>query len=153
VLNANEPLHSDDRLLMEQIRARQVVILLNKTDLPQILDTSEVEAVFPPESIVRLSVLRETGLDQLERVISRMFFSGELESADLTYVSNIRHITLLGHARQSLIDAMESTESGIPVDIVQIDVRTAWEQLGEIIGDSVSESLIDQIFSQFCLGK
>ncbi|MBW7452621.1 tRNA uridine-5-carboxymethylaminomethyl(34) synthesis GTPase MnmE [Paenibacillus sepulcri] len=153
MLNAGEPLHEDDRLLMEQLRGRQVIVLLNKTDLRQAMDTSEIEELFPPESILRLSVLQETGLDQLEQAISRMFFNGQLESADLTYVSNVRHITLLGHAKQSLIDAMDATEIGIPIDIVQIDVRLAWEQLGELLGDSVSESLIDQIFSQFCLGK
>ncbi|WP_189000394.1 tRNA uridine-5-carboxymethylaminomethyl(34) synthesis GTPase MnmE [Paenibacillus nasutitermitis] len=153
MLNVSEPLQEDDRLLMEQLRGRQVVILLNKTDLPQAMDTEEIERLFPSDSIIRLSVLQETGLDQLEQVISRMFFSGQLESADLTYVSNVRHITLLGHAKQSLLDAMNATEIGIPIDIVQIDVRIAWEQLGELLGDSVSESLIDQIFSQFCLGK
>ena len=153
VLNVNEPLHPDDRLLMEQLRDRRVVILLNKTDLPTELEISELESVFAADSIVRLSVLHETGLDELEGVISRMFFNGELESADMTYVSNVRHITLLGHTLQSLADAIEATEVGIPIDIVQIDVRTAWELLGELIGDSVSESLLDQIFSQFCLGK
>ncbi len=153
VLNVNEPLHPDDRLLMEQLRDRRVVILLNKTDLPTELEISELESVFAADSIVRLSVLHETGLDELEGVISRMFFNGELESADMTYVSNVRHITLLGHTLQSLADAIEATDVGIPIDIVQIDVRTAWELLGELIGDSVSESLLDQIFSQFCLGK
>jgi tRNA modification GTPase len=153
VLNVNEPLHPDDRLLMEQLRDRRVVILLNKADLPTELEISELESVFAADSIVRLSVLHETGLDELEGVISRMFFNGELESADMTYVSNVRHITLLGHTLQSLADAIEATDVGIPIDIVQIDVRTAWELLGELIGDSVSESLLDQIFSQFCLGK
>ncbi|WP_125666585.1 tRNA uridine-5-carboxymethylaminomethyl(34) synthesis GTPase MnmE [Paenibacillus baekrokdamisoli] len=153
MLNVNEPLHEDDRLLMEQLRNRQVVILLNKTDLPVNLEVAELESIFDAQSIVRLSVLEEKGLDVLEGVISRMFFNGELESVDLTYVSNVRHITLLGHALQSLTDAVEAVDIGIPIDIVQIDVRTAWELLGELIGDSVSESLLDQIFSQFCLGK
>ncbi|REE56371.1 tRNA modification GTPase trmE [Paenibacillus taihuensis] len=153
VLNVNEPLHPDDQLLMEKLRGRPVVVLLNKTDLPSVLDTSAVESIFPADAIVKLSVLHEQGLEELEGVISRMFFSGELESADMTYVSNVRHITLLNHAKQSLVDAIEATEIGIPIDIVQIDVRTAWEQLGELIGDSVADSLIDQIFSQFCLGK
>lgn len=153
VLNANESLHADDRLLIEQLKGRPVIILLNKTDLPAVLDEEELLAVAPADSVVRLSVLQESGLDQLEKVISGMFFGGELESGDMTYVSNVRHITLLGHARQSLVDAVEATEAGIPIDIVQIDVRQAWEQLGEMIGDSVSESLLDQIFSQFCLGK
>ncbi|WP_090649280.1 tRNA uridine-5-carboxymethylaminomethyl(34) synthesis GTPase MnmE [Paenibacillus sp. UNC496MF] len=153
VLNASEPLQPGDRELMEQLSGRPVVVLLNKTDLPAKLDASEVETRFPADAVVRMSVLNEQGLDELEGVIKRMFFGGELESADLTYVSNVRHIALLNQARQSLVDAIEATESGIPIDIVQIDVRTAWEQLGEMIGDSVAESLIDQIFSQFCLGK
>lgn len=153
VLNAGETLHPDDRQLMEALSGRPVVVLLNKTDLPSMLDTTEIESRFPPESIVRMSVLHEQGLDELEQVIKRLFFGGELESADMTYVSNIRHISLLNQARQSLVDAIDATEIGIPIDIVQIDVRTAWEQLGEMIGDSVAESLIDQIFSQFCLGK
>ncbi|MBW7475632.1 tRNA uridine-5-carboxymethylaminomethyl(34) synthesis GTPase MnmE [Paenibacillus oenotherae] len=153
VLNLNEALHDDDRLLMKQLEGRPVIVLLNKTDLPPVLNEDELYAIVSKESVVRLSVLQESGLDQLEHAISRMFFGGELESGDLTYVSNVRHITLLGHARQALVDAIEATEAGIPIDIVQIDVRNAWEQLGEMIGDSVSESLIDQIFSQFCLGK
>ncbi|NBD25053.1 tRNA uridine-5-carboxymethylaminomethyl(34) synthesis GTPase MnmE [Paenibacillus glycinis] len=153
VLNANESLHPDDLELMQKLSGRPVVVLLNKTDLPVVLDIAEVEKQFPSDAIVRLSVLKEQGLDELESVIKRMFFGGELESADLTYVSNVRHIALLNQARQSLVDAIEATEIGIPIDIVQIDVRTAWEQLGEMIGDSVAESLIDQIFSQFCLGK
>ncbi|WP_183600836.1 tRNA uridine-5-carboxymethylaminomethyl(34) synthesis GTPase MnmE [Paenibacillus phyllosphaerae] len=153
VVNAAEPLQADDYKLIEQLGGRPVIVLLNKTDLPVVADTEELAARFKPESIVRLSVLQEQGLDQLEKVIADMFFGGELESADLTYVSNVRHIGLLHQAKQSLIDGMEATASGIPIDLVQIDVRTAWEQLGEVIGDSVAESLIDQIFSQFCLGK
>lgn len=153
MLNANEPLHPDDRELMEKLEGRQVVVLLNKTDLPAVMDTGEIERSFSAESIVRLSVLMEQGLEELENAIKRMFWSGELESADLTYVTNVRHVALLNQARGSLVDAMEATNIGVPIDIVQIDVRTAWEQLGEILGDSVVDSLIDQIFSQFCLGK
>src|SRR5699024_6478954 len=74
-------------------------------------------------------------------------------SGDMTYVSNVRHIELLRKAKEALADAMNSLEMGMPLDIVQIDVRRAWEYLGEIIGDTASDSLIDQLFSQFCLGK
>ncbi|WP_274655484.1 tRNA uridine-5-carboxymethylaminomethyl(34) synthesis GTPase MnmE [Paenibacillus humicola] len=151
VLNANEPLQDDDRKLMEQLKGRKTIVLLNKTDLPAVLDPSELN--FPEELTIRLSVVQGKGLDELERAIGFLFFSGKLESADLTYVSNVRHIHLLQQARSHLMDAIEATDAGIPVDIVQIDVRTSWERLGEILGDSVSESLIDEIFSRFCLGK
>ncbi|MNF16370.1 tRNA modification GTPase MnmE [compost metagenome] len=71
----------------------------------------------------------------------------------MTYVSNVRHIHLLQKAQGSLEEALEAAGSGVPIDMIQIDLRNAWEELGEIIGDSVGETLIDQIFSQFCLGK
>ncbi|MFD0716175.1 tRNA uridine-5-carboxymethylaminomethyl(34) synthesis GTPase MnmE [Paenibacillus sp. GCM10027626] len=153
VLNASEPLQAEDLQLLEQVKGKQAVVIFNKTDLPIQIDRAEVERVFSADLIVDMSVLEEKGLDRLEKVIMDLFFGGQLESADLTYVSNVRHISLLRAARQSLVDAMEATELGIPIDIVQIDIRSAWEQLGEVIGDSVGESLIDQIFSQFCLGK
>ncbi|MNJ71047.1 tRNA modification GTPase MnmE [compost metagenome] len=93
------------------------------------------------------------GLDHLEDAIANLFFGGKLESGDLTYVSNVRHIALLKRAKQSLAEAYEAADSGIPIDILQIDVRLAWEQLGEVIGEAAPDALIDQIFSQFCLGK
>ncbi|WP_040712316.1 tRNA uridine-5-carboxymethylaminomethyl(34) synthesis GTPase MnmE [Paenibacillus curdlanolyticus] len=153
VLNRNEKLHDDDRQLMEKLAGRQVVVIFNKTDLPQQLETAEVEQVFPAERIVPMSVLGEEGIDRLEEVISELFFEGRIESNDLTYVTNVRHISLLERAKQSLLDAIEATEIGVPIDIVQIDIQQAWELLGEVIGDSAGESLLDQIFSQFCLGK
>jgi tRNA modification GTPase len=153
VLNRNEPLHDDDRELMERLAGRQVVVIFNKTDLPQLLDASEVEKVFSAERIVPMSVLEDEGIDRLENVISDLFFGGRIESNDLTYVTNVRHISLLERARQSLVDAIEATDIGVPIDIIQIDVQQAWELLGEVIGDAAGESLLDQIFSQFCLGK
>ncbi|MFC4778347.1 tRNA uridine-5-carboxymethylaminomethyl(34) synthesis GTPase MnmE [Paenibacillus sp. GCM10023252] len=153
VLNYNEPLHEDDRKLMEAFQGRQVIVIINKTDLPKQLDMVEIEQKFSSDSIVRMSVLEEEGMEGLERAISAMFFQGQLDANDLTYVSNVRHISLLKKAQQSLLDAVEASEAGIPIDVMQIDVRSAWEYLGEIIGDSVGDSLIDQIFSQFCLGK
>ncbi|WP_270167026.1 tRNA uridine-5-carboxymethylaminomethyl(34) synthesis GTPase MnmE [Paenibacillus sp. SYP-B4298] len=153
VLNHHESLHEDERELMELLAGRQVIVIVNKTDLEGHLEMEELQQRYPQEAIVPMSVLQEEGLEQLEQAISSLFFSGKLESADLTYVSNARHIALLKQSKQSLEDAIEATYQGIPIDIIQIDVRTAWEQLGEIIGDSAGDSLIDQIFSQFCLGK
>jgi tRNA modification GTPase len=92
-------------------------------------------------------------MDELGQAIADLFFGGKLEGGEADYVSNARHAALLKQAEQALVDAVESTDAGMPIDIVQIDVRTAWERLGEITGDTAGESLIDQIFSQFCLGK
>jgi tRNA modification GTPase len=153
LLNNNEPLQSEDRELLEQLKERPVIIVINKTDLPRQLEIEVVERAVPAHSIVPMSVLAEEGLDRLEQAISDMFFEGQLESHDLTYVSNVRHISLLKRARQSLADAVEASNMGIPIDVIQIDARSAWESLGEILGDEAGDSLIDQIFSQFCLGK
>ncbi|MBY9082152.1 tRNA uridine-5-carboxymethylaminomethyl(34) synthesis GTPase MnmE [Paenibacillus sp. HN-1] len=153
VLNASEPLHDDELELMEQIRGRQVLCIMNKMDLPQRLDKGQLLQYFDESAIVSMSVLEEEGLDRLEESISELFFGGKLESGDMTYVSNVRHVALLNKARQSLTDAYEAAEQLIPIDMIQIDVRLAWEQLGEIVGDTAADSLLDQIFSQFCLGK
>jgi len=153
VLNRAEPLHEDERELIAQLAGRQVIVILNKTDLPAVLDEDELGSLLPGHGIVPMSVAQERGIDLLEKAISDRFFEGKLETADMTYVSNTRHIALLKQASQSLSDAIEATNAGIPIDIVQIDVRTAWELLGEIVGETAGDTLIDQIFAQFCLGK
>lgn len=153
VLNAGEELHEDELALMEQIHGRQALVIMNKMDLPSRLDKTKLLPYFNEASIVSMSVLEEQGLDKLEEAISELFFGGKLESGDLTYVSNVRHIALLKKAYKSLQDAYEAADMHIPIDMIQIDVRLAWEQLGEIIGDTAADSLLDQIFSQFCLGK
>ncbi len=153
VLNNSEPLHEDEIELMEQISGRQVIVILNKIDLPPQLDRNVLLQHFSEQQIVEMSVKDEQGVDRLEQAISSLFFGGKLEANDVTYVSNVRHIGLLKQAKRSLQDAYEAADQLIPIDMIQIDVRLAWEQLGEIIGDSAPDSLIDQIFSQFCLGK
>ncbi|MCR8643004.1 tRNA uridine-5-carboxymethylaminomethyl(34) synthesis GTPase MnmE [Paenibacillus sp. N1-5-1-14] len=153
VLNQAEALTAEDMAMMEQLKDRQTIVILNKVDLAPVLDRGVVAESFQTDRIVELSLLEEKGLADLEKTISTIFFEGQLEGSDLTYVSNVRHIHLLKEAKKSLEDAQEANDMHIPIDMLQIDIRTAWEQLGEIIGDSVAESLIDQIFSQFCLGK
>jgi tRNA modification GTPase len=122
-------------------------------DLSERLELHQVHKYVADDRIVYMSMTEEQGLEQLEKAITTVFFGGELESGDLTYVSNVRHIQLLHQAKSSLQDALQGAEIFTPIDLLQIDIRNAWEQLGEIIGDAVGESLVDQIFSQFCLGK
>jgi tRNA modification GTPase len=153
VLNRSEPLHEDDRELLRQAAGRQAIVILNKSDLPARLNEAEVRELLPGAALVTMSVKEGRGLEELGQAIAALFFGGRLEGAEETVVSNARHVALLRQAEQSLVDAIESTDAGVPIDIVQIDVRAAWERLGEITGDTAGESLIDQIFSQFCLGK
>lgn len=153
VLNRHEELHDDERKLLQQLKDRSTIIVVNKIDLPEKLDTAEIERDYPPERIVYLSAKEGQGIEQLERAVTGMFFSGAVESGDITYVSNTRHITLLHQTRQSLEDAIQATFEGVPIDLIQIDITASWELLGQILGDAAGDSLLDQIFSQFCLGK
>jgi tRNA modification GTPase len=153
VINRNEPLHDDEKQLMEQVRDKQSIVIVNKSDLPTAADLSYMEARFPPERVVLMSVKENEGLDRLGEAIGNLFFGGKLETNDITYVSNVRHIHLLSKAKRSLEEAQDAADQFVPIDMIQIDIRSAWENLGELVGDSVGESLIDQIFSQFCLGK
>lgn len=153
VLNYNEPLTEDDRKLYEVIKNEDAIVIINKTDLEQRLDLAEVETMVGDMPIIQTSMLQQQGIDELEIQIRDLFFGGEVQSQDMTYVSNSRHISLLKQAKNSIQDAIDAAEMGVPMDMVQIDLTRTWEILGEIIGESASEELIDQLFSQFCLGK
>jgi tRNA modification GTPase len=153
MLSLSDELTADDRELLEDLKDRNTIMVLNKTDLPQKLALAEVDALFPPNRMVKMSVLEGEGLDQLEKAIKELFFAGEVDSGDLTYVSNVRHIRLMQEAEGALLEALSAASEYIPIDLIQIDVRRAWEFLGEIVGETASESLVDQIFTQFCLGK
>lgn len=153
VLNYNEPLQEEERRLLDELQGRELIVVVNKTDLPGNLNINQLQEQFDIRHLVFMSVKEQRGLKELEQAIADLFFSGELEPGDMTYVSNVRHIHLLKRAHASLTEALSAAAAMMPIDMIQIDIRNAWEQLGEIIGDAVSESLIDQIFSQFCLGK
>lgn len=153
VLNYNEALTDEDTKLFEAISGLDYIVIVNKTDLDKKIDLKKVEEFASDRPIITTSLIEEEGVNDLEKAIAATFFDGELDAGDMTYVSNIRHIQLLKSSRQALEDAMEGIELGMPLDIIQIDVTRTWELLGEIIGDTASDSLIDQLFSQFCLGK
>ncbi|MGB7998615.1 MAG: tRNA uridine-5-carboxymethylaminomethyl(34) synthesis GTPase MnmE [Anaerobacillus sp.] len=153
VLNYNDEFTEEDEKLFQAVEGMDVIVIVNKTDLEEKLNLSRVKELAEEHPMITTSLKHEEGVDELEQSISELFFAGEVESQDLTYVSNSRHIALLEQSRRTLEDALGAVEDGMPVDMVQIDITRTWEILGEIIGDTVSESLIDQLFSQFCLGK
>ncbi|RDW16789.1 tRNA uridine-5-carboxymethylaminomethyl(34) synthesis GTPase MnmE [Oceanobacillus chungangensis] len=153
VLNYNDELVEEDEKLFAAIKGFDYIVIINKTDLAQKLDLNRVKQLAGDQPIVSTSLIEEEGIDALEKAIADTFFEGELDAGDMTYVSNVRHINLLKQASKALEDAMEGIEIGVPIDILQIDVTRTWELLGEIVGDTASDSLIDQLFSQFCLGK
>lgn len=153
VLNNNEILTEEDYKLAEIIKNEDVIVIINKTDLETKLDLEEVKTMVGNAPIVRTSMLSQQGIEELEEQIRTLFFAGEVTNQDMTYVSNARHISLLKSAKTSIGDAISAAELGVPVDMIQIDLIKTWELLGEVIGESVDDGLIDQLFSQFCLGK
>lgn len=149
VLNASEKLTEQDKALLALSQDSNRIILLNKTDLEQIIEKDQL-----PEEAIPISVLQNQNIDLIEDRINQLFFdhTGLIEQ-DATYLSNARHISLIEQAVQSLEAVNEGLALGMPVDLLQIDLTRAWEILGEITGDAAPDELITQLFSQFCLGK
>lgn len=153
VLNQNEELTVEDEALFEGAAGHNYVVVLNKTDLETKLDIDRVRELAGENPIVSTSLVNDEGLEALEEAIKTLFFAGDIDAGDATYVSNVRHIALLHQALEALNGVTTGIQLGMPVDIVQIDMTRAWDLLGEITGDSVQDELLDQLFNQFCLGK
>jgi tRNA modification GTPase len=154
LLDAHDSLADDDRKLFQAIGNMPAIILLNKTDLPTKIESEEVNKLAEHRPVIRLSLKNDQGVEKLEDAINKMFFDRGLSANnEETYVSNVRHIALLKTARSALSDAIAAADQGVPVDLAQIDVKRAWDTLGEIIGETASDSLINELFSKFCLGK
>lgn len=153
VINSAEPLSDEDRALFQAVQGMNVIVIMNKTDLPKQVDEEELREYTSGRPIIAASFLNDEGIDSLEEAIAHLFFDEGVEAADMNYLSNARHIGLLNQAKRSVNDALEAVEMGVPVDMVQIDITRAWEQLGGIVGENVHDGLIDQLFAQFCLGK
>lgn len=153
ILNQSEPLNEVDKELLALTKDQSRIILLNKQDLPTQLNLNELEPYIQSDELIQTSIIQSEGLDQLERKIEDRFFSGNIQSNDMNFLLNTRHTHLLKEAQQALLEVIEATALNLPVDLIQIDFTHAWDLLGEIIGESVQDELINQLFSQFCLGK
>lgn len=149
VLNSAEKLTDQDRTLLEISQNSNRLILLNKTDLPEQIETDQL-----PEDCIKISVIKNQNIDVIEERINKLFFdNAAIVEKDATYLSNTRHISLIEKALKSLQAVNDGLEFGMPVDLLQVDMTRTWEILGEITGDAAPDELITQLFSQFCLGK
>ncbi len=146
VLDNNQALTKEDEKLLELTDSKKRIVIINKKDLQ-----NELTHTF--DNSVSISALHKQGIEELEKLIRDMFLSGEINITDQTYISNARHIAKLNETLNSLNESVSSIEDSMPVDMVEIDLKNAWILLGEIIGDTSSTSLLDELFSKFCLGK
>lgn len=153
IFDQSQELTAEDFELLELTEDKERLILLNKMDLPQQLNVEKLLEKVDPESVISVSITEQTGVNEVEDKIVELFFKGQTGERDATYISNIRHISLLEQSIQALEEVIEGIDLGMPVDLVQIDLTRAWDALGEVTGDAVQDELITQLFSQFCLGK
>lgn len=152
VVDSSLPLDDNDREIMELLNGRKSIVIYNKTDLTAAVDIEELRNK-TGSPVIPVSVVEETGISQLEDEIKRMFFHGELSFNDEVYITNARHKAALEEAKESLKLVMGSIEMGMPEDFFSIDLMNAYESLGRIVGESVGEDLVNEIFSKFCVGK
>ncbi|TYP57407.1 tRNA uridine-5-carboxymethylaminomethyl(34) synthesis GTPase MnmE [Thermosediminibacter litoriperuensis] len=153
MFDASEELKKEDREIMELVKDKFVIVVINKSDLPEKLNADEVKSAFPGKPVIRVSALQEKGIEELKEAIYRAV-TEEIGPVDEgVIVTRARH----SQAVKNAVEALERTESalsaGIPMEMVAMEVREAWEQLGEITGDTVREDVVNAIFENFCIGK
>lgn len=153
LLDSSSPLTEEDKQVLELLAGRQALVLMNKTDLPQKLDMSAIMQYSKEYQLLRISVQDGSGMDALEEAIVEKVYSGQVTQSEGAYVTNVRHVALLRQAYQHLEEARNTIAMNMPPDCIVVDLRAAWEKLGEITGDTAGEDLLDQIFSRFCIGK
>jgi len=153
LLDSSAPLSPEDEEVLELLADRKALILINKSDLPPAFAMEDIQKRVPGKQLLRISVLEGIGLAELEQAIVDMVYSGEVQQGEGAFVNNVRQANLLGQAKRHLEEVLATIEAGMPPDCIVVDLRAAWDKLGEITGDTVAEDIIDQIFTQFCIGK
>jgi len=163
VIDASNPLDRNDDEILQMIRKRQTIILLNKSDLDMIISKENVinryyelnsdEAVGFNIPVIEISAKYNKGIDELECELKNMFYNGKISFNDEIYITNVRHKDALKKAYDSLQRVNESIDAGMPEDFYSIDLLDAYESLGSITGEKIGEDLINEIFSKFCMGK
>jgi tRNA modification GTPase trmE len=153
VLDTSDKLNAEDRELMEKLKDRQYLILLNKSDLQNKLNISQLPSFIDKDNIINISTLDKRGIEELKENIYAKAVSFDDDSINNVMITNSRHYSLIENAINSLKDARQSLLDNVELDILEIDFLNAVDYLGQITGKSVSESLLDTIFSKFCIGK
>ena len=148
MLNNNEALTEEDKNLLNLIKDKTNIILVNKNDLDTKIDYSTL-----PDNVIKISVNNDDGIDELKNRIIELFNLGNLETDDLTYLSDARSIALLEQSLTKIDDSITSIKNNEPIDMVELSLKESWNLLGEIIGETYTDELIDELFSRFCLGK
>ena len=151
MLSNNESLSKDIKELLKKIRNKKYLILINKNDLETKLDISKLN--IDKNKIINLSIINNQGIDELKAKIVELFKLNELKTKDPTYLSNSRSISVLKRCLKRIKDIEKSLKENIPIDMIELDIKNIWEELGTINGTTYEEELLDEMFKRFCLGK
>ncbi len=146
ILDNHTDLNEDEKIILEKIKNKNHIIIINKTDLDSKIKIQD-------ENIIRMSIINNVGISDLKEKINQLFQFDQIEQQDMTYLTNARSIALLKQASEKISEIQSNINQNIPISILEIDLREVWEILGNIIGEFYQEELINQLFSQFCLGK
>ena len=155
VVDSSVALDESDEEILDLIRGKKCIVLLNKTDLVPVVEEEELRKKLRDAeiSVIRTSTRDNTGIEEFENTIKEMFFSGALSMNEEVIITNMRHKQALEEARDSLLMVKKSLEDEMPEDFYSIDLMSAYASLGYIIGEEVGEDLVNEIFSKFCMGK
>lgn len=151
MLNNNENLTNDIKEIIEKIKEKHYIAIINKIDLESKLNREELG--IPLDKIVEISVKENKGIDDLKEKIVKMFNIDELETKDPTYLNNSRSISILKRCLKSINDIEYGLKNNMPIDMIELDIKNIWEELGTINGTTYEEELLDEMFQRFCLGK
>ena len=151
MLNNNEEITEDLIELSTKLVDKKYLVLINKNDLETKLDITKLN--IDPTKIINLSIINNQGIDELKDKITELFKLNELETQDPTYLSNTRSISILKNCLKKVEEIEESLKNNLPIDMIELDIKAIWEELGKINGSTYEEELLDEMFKRFCLGK
>jgi tRNA modification GTPase len=146
VLNNNEIITKEEQELLNKIKNKNYIVVINKDDLEKKLSLKEEKAIY-------ISTIENRGIKELKNEIKKMFNLDKIDTKDMTYISSSRSIGILKETNFIINQITEAINNNMPIDMIEIDLKQIWNKLGEIIGETYDEELLDQLFSRFCLGK
>ena len=153
LLDGSRPLEEEDLQIMEFLKEKKSLVLINKRDLGEAISIEEIAAKLPASQVIEASLLKGQGITEIEDAVEDLVYGGEIVQKESMMVNNVRHIELLQQAVKSLTDALHMSERREALDFIEVDVKNAYEKLGELIGETVSDDIINEDFARFCLGK
>ena len=153
VLDASRKLSEEDMEILESLKNKKTIVLLNKMDLEPQIELEKIEEFVNSEDIIKISALKHQGIEELQDKIEAMVYHGSVKNSSNLMITNSRHKDALFKAYESINDAISAIEQRMPYDFIEVDFKNIWDYLGYINGDTVQEDLLDTIFSNFCIGK